>query len=75
MKIDWCAVASDTDYLSLKKSKDNLYDYIIGELNRISVSEDLEEKANLLSYLKHNIDIYYDKCVECTKILLKYSEE
>lgn len=75
MNIDWSALASDTDYLSLKKSKDYLYDYIIGELNRISVSDDFEEKAYLLSALKHNIVSYYDKCLECTKLFLKYSKE
>lgn len=75
MNIDWSAVASDTDYLTLKKSRDNLYEFIIGELNRISVSEDFDEKSYLLSCLKHNIVTYYDKCVDVTKILLKYSKE
>ena len=73
--IDWSAVHSDADYSELKHSKDFLYDMIIGELNRISVSDDYEEKASLLSCLKHNILSYYEKCVECTKITDKYSKE
>ena len=75
MNIDWSALASDTQYIFTKKYKDNLYDLIIGELNRISVSDDFEEKAYLFSCLKHNIVTYYDKSIECTKILLKYSKE
>ena len=46
---------------------------IIGELNRISVSDDFEEKEYLLSCLKKQIIYYYDKCVEFTKLSHNYS--
>ena len=75
MNIDWSAVNSNSEYIRIKKFKDSLYDFIIGELNRISVSDDFEEKEYLLSCLKHNIVTYYDYSIECTKILLKYSKE
>ena len=73
--IDWSAVFLDSAYTELKKSKFFMYDLIIGELNRISASDDYEKKEYLLSCLKHNIVTYYDKCVECSKILDKYSKE
>ena len=71
--IDWSAAYSDSNFTALKKSKDFMYDTIIGELNRISVSDDYKEKKYLLSCLKHNIITYYDKCVECSKILDNYT--
>lgn len=75
MNINWNLVYADPDYSNVKKSKDFIYDMIIGELNRISVSDDFEEKLYLLSCLKNQIEIYYDKSVECTKILHKYLME
>ena len=45
---------------------------IDGELNRISVSDTIEEKAHLYSVLKENIERYYNLCCECTKLLSEY---
>lgn len=75
MNYDWSAINSNSEYINNKKLKDTYYHFIIGELNRISVSEDYEEKEYLLSCLKHSICTYYDYCVECTKIILKYTKE
>lgn len=72
--INWSALYSDTNAIELKSKKDNLYDMVIGELNRISVSDDLEEKAYLLSCLKKQIIYYYDTCVEFTKLTYNYYE-
>lgn len=72
MKINWSALYSDPNAVELKSSKDHIYDMIIGELNRISVSDDFEEKEYLLSCLKKQIIYYYDKCVEFTKLSHNY---
>lgn len=74
MDINWSRLYSDSNYSDLKKHKDFLYDMIIGELNRISVSDDFEEKEYLLSCLRKQIDKYYDVSVECTKVMLQFKE-
>lgn len=62
------------EYTELKRNKDNLYDYIIGELNRISVSDDFDEKKNLYICLTENISAYYRICVKFTHEYLKIKE-
>lgn len=72
--INWNELLKNCDYTDLKHKKDSLYDYIIGELNRISVSDDFTEKEYLFNCLKKNIEYYYKYSVECTKIILSYKE-
>lgn len=78
MNINWKKLYEDPldslQYKELKHKKDHIYDMMIGELNRISVSDEIPEKAYLLSILKENIDRYYIVCVECTEFLRKYME-
>lgn len=62
------------EYTELKRSKDILYDHIIGELNRISVSDDYGEKKDLYICLTENISAYYKICVKCTHEYLKIKE-
>lgn len=71
MNIDWNKLHCDDNYIKIKKEKDFLYDMIIGELNRISVSDDFNEKSELLTYLRKNIEKYYNKCVVCTDMIMK----
>lgn len=72
MKINWTEVHKDFRYKELSGKKDHIRDMIDGELNRISVSDTLEEKEYLYSILKENIERYYNMCCECTKLLSEY---
>lgn len=72
MKINWTEVHKDYRYKELKWKKDHIRDMIDGELNRISVSDTIEEKTHLYSVLKDNIERYYDLCCKCTKLLQEY---
>lgn len=72
MKINWAEVHKDFRYKELSRQKDNIKDMIDGELKRISVSDTIEEKTHLYSFLKENIERYYDVCCECTKLLHLY---
>lgn len=72
MTIDWTEVHKDFRYKELKGKKDYIRDMIEGELNRMSVSDTIEEKRYLYSVLKENIERYYDVCCECTKLLSEY---
>ena len=73
MTIDWAKVHSDFRYKEIKGKKDHIRDMIDGELNRISVSDTLEEKEYLYTFLKDNIERYYNICCECTKLLSEYA--
>lgn len=73
MTIDWTKVHSDFRYKETKGQKDHIRDMIDGELNRISVSDTIEEKEYLYSVLKENIERYYKICCECTKLLSEYA--
>lgn len=75
MGINWNDVYKNDRYRELKRKKDNLYDMIIGELNRISVSDTIEEKDYLLRVLKENINNYYKLSCECTNILNSFAKE
>lgn len=72
MEINWSEVHKDFRYKELKGKKDHIRDMIDGELNRISVSDTLEEKEYLFSVLKENMERYYKICCECTKLLSEY---
>lgn len=72
--INWTKAHTDERLTEVKKHKQFIYDMIIGELNRISVSDDFEEKEKLFAALQHNILIYFNVCYEYTGILLKYDE-
>lgn len=72
MDINWSEVHKDFRYKEIKGKKDHIRDMIDGELNRISVSDTIEEKTYLLDILKENIERYYDMCCQCTKLLLEY---
>lgn len=72
MTINWAEVHNDFRYKELKGKKDHIRDMIDGELNRISVSDTIEEKTYLYSVLKDNIERYYDVCCKCTKLLSEY---
>lgn len=72
MRIDWERLRTDINYIELKKEKDFTYDMIIGELNRISVSDDFDEKDRLMLCLRKQIEKYYDLSVRCTRRLLDY---
>lgn len=72
MKINWTEVHKDFRYKELKGRKDHIRDMIDGELNRISVSDTIEEKKYLYDVLKENIDRYFSVCCECTKLLKEY---
>ncbi|NLE04583.1 MAG: hypothetical protein GX638_07260 [Crenarchaeota archaeon] len=78
MNINWKKIYNDPiislKYKDLKHKKDSIYDMIIGELNRISVSDTIEEKESLFTFLKDNIDRYYNLCVDCTNFLNSFSE-
>lgn len=73
MYIDWTKVHSDFRYKEIKGKQDHIRDMIDGELNRISVSDTIEEKEYLYSILKENIERYYNICCECTKLLSEYA--
>ena len=72
MKINWVEVHKDYRYKELNGKKDYIRDMIDGELNRISVSDTLEEKVYLFSILKENIERYYKLCCDCTMLLNEY---
>lgn len=72
MTINWAEVHKNSRYKELEGYKNHIRDMIDGELNRISVSDTIEEKTHLLSFLKKNIETYYDVCCECTKLLHEY---
>lgn len=78
MVIDWKKLYDDPElsvrYKDLDKEKDFLYSLIIGELNRISVSESEEEKNKLYECLLTNSKKYYELCIECTELLREVSE-
>lgn len=79
MLIDWNKLYSDPIYLQkyndINSKKTFIYDMIIGELNRISVSDELDEKQHLFLILKDNIEKYYKICIECYNFLNSYNKE
>ncbi len=60
-----------TLYNELRSKKDYLYDMIIGELNRISVSDDEQERRFLYGALIKNSTIYYAVCIKCARLYNK----
>ena len=72
MHYNWTEAHKDYFLKELKGKKDHIRDMIDGELNRISVSDTIEEKTHLYSFLKDNIERYYDACCEYTKRLSEY---
>lgn len=72
--INWTKAHNDKHLNDIAKHKQNIYDTIHGELNRISVSDDYEEKRTLFTALQQNIIHYYNACTAYTQILLKYDE-
>lgn len=61
-----------TLYKELRNKKDYLYDMMIGELNRISVSDDEQERRRLYSALIQNAATYYIVCIKCACLYNKY---
>lgn len=61
-----------TLYKELRNKKDYLYDMIIGELNRISVTDDEQERRRLYSALIRNAATYYGVCIKCANLYNKY---
>lgn len=60
-----------TLYKELKYKKDYLYDMIIGELNRISVTDDEQERNHLYGALVKNSMTYYATCIKCARLYNK----
>lgn len=60
-----------TSYNKLKGQKDVLYDMIIGELNRISVTDDEHERQRLYGVLVKNSMEYYAVCIKCARLYNK----
>lgn len=63
-----------TLFKELRYKKDYLYDMIIGELNRISVSDDEQERRHLYSALIKNATTYYAVCIQYAQLYNKMKE-
>lgn len=61
-----------TLFKELRYKKDYLYDMIIGELNRISVTDDEQERRRLYSTLIQNAATYYAVCIKYMLLYNKY---
>ena len=60
-----------TLFKELEFKKDYLYDMIIGELNRISVTDNEQERNYLYGVLVKNSMTYYATCIKCARIYNK----
>lgn len=49
------------EYERNRKERSNLYDMIVGELNRIAITDDVHEIEHLEPCLKHSIETYIKK--------------
>lgn len=61
-------------YKELRYKKDYLYNMIIGELNRISVTDDEHERRRLYGALIKNCATYYPICIKSAHLYNKIKE-
>lgn len=66
--------ADATLFKELRYKKDYLYDMIIGELNRISVSDNENERRCLYGALIKNSTMYYAVCIQYAQLYNKIKE-
>ncbi len=62
-------------YISVEERCKFIRDTINGELNRISITDDEEERQRQISYINENVQLYAEACKEKHEHFKKFQNE